>query len=211
MYSKPTNQLENVLVRFIPKPAVALACEMLRQHPHHITITPPRTTKLGDFTVKPNRDKHEITVNGDLNKYAFLITLMHELAHLITYNQFKNRVKPHGPEWKENFKKTLGPFLALEIFPADVQLAIKSYLQNPDASTCSDVQLSSVLALYDKNNSGEILLQQLRDGEHFFYGKERREFVRLRKNRTRILCKEVATGHDFLFSAVSKIIKSNNG
>lgn len=198
-------------MRFIPKAAVNLACDMLRQHPHHITITPPRTTKLGDFTVKPNREKHEITVNGDLNKYAFLITLMHELAHLITYNQYKNRVKPHGQEWKENFKKTLGPFLALDIFPTDVQLAIKYYLQNPDASTCSDVRLSSVLALYDKNPSGEILLQQLHDGEHFFYGKERREFVRLRKNRTRILCKEVATGHDYLFSAVSKIIKSNNG
>jgi hypothetical protein len=210
LYSKPTNQLENVLVRFIPKPAVALACEMLRQHPHHITITPPRATKLGDFTVKPNREKHEITVNGDLNKYAFLITLMHELAHLITYNQFKNQVKPHGPEWKDNFKRTLGPFLEIHVFPELVQKAIYQYLQNPDASTCTDLHLSAVLSLYDKNESGEILLEHLKDGERFYYGKEKRIFLRIRKNRTRILCREEASGHEFLFSAVSKIIKWSN-
>lgn len=210
LYHKPTAQLENVLVRFIPKSAVPLACEWLRKYPHHITITPPRATKLGDFTVKPNREKHEITVNGDLNPYAFLITLMHELAHLITYIEYKNKVKPHGIEWKNNFKKTLGPFLSLNIFPRDVQIAITHYLQNPDASTCSDVQLSAVLALYDKNPSGEVLIQHLHDGDKFYYGKDRRIFIRIKKNRTRILCKEENTGMDYLFSAVTKVIKWSN-
>ena len=206
--SRPSTDLEAALSRFIPLAAVPLACQMLREHPHHINITPPRSTKHGDFSVRHDREKHQITVNGNLNPYAFLITLMHELAHLITYNQFKNRVKPHGEEWKNNFKKTLGPFLKLGIFPPDVHQAIQHYLSNPDAATCSNIPLSLVLARYDKHrNPNIILLENLPDGQHFFYGKEKREFVRIRKNRTRILCKEISSATDYLFSPVSKILK----
>ena len=206
--SRPSTDLEAALSRFIPLAAIPLACQMLREHPHHINITPPRSTKHGDFSVRHDREKHQITVNGNLNPYAFLITLMHELAHLITYNQYKNRVKPHGEEWKNNFKKTLGPFLHLGIFPSDVQTALQHYLNNPDAATCSNIPLSLVLARYDKHrNPNIILLENLLDGQHFYYGKEKREFVRIHKNRTRILCREVHTATDYLFSPITKVLR----
>jgi SprT protein len=208
--SRASTDLESALSRFIPKDAVPLACELLRKHPHHINITPPRSTKHGDFTVRPDREKHQITVNGNLNPYAFLITLMHELAHLITYNEFKNRVKPHGDEWKNNFKKTLGPFVQLGVFPWDVQQALHHYLTNPDAATCSNIPLSVVLARYDKHSHPDILLlAALMDGDHFYYGKEKREYVRLHKNRTRILCRDVQTQFDYLFSPVTKVLRKS--
>jgi SprT protein len=206
--SRASTDLESVLSRFIPPASVPLACQLLREHPHHINITPPRTTKHGDFTVRPDREKHHITVNGNLNPYAFLITLMHELAHLITYNEFKNRVKPHGTEWKNNFKKTLGPFLQLGVFPQDIQQALHHYLSNPDAATCSNIPLSVVLARYDRNqNPNVILLESLPDGHHFYFGKDKKEFVRMHKNRKRILCKEISTRLDYLFSPVSKVLR----
>jgi len=211
MPSRASTDLESALSRFIPANAVPLACSLLRQHPHHINITPPRSTKHGDFSVRPDREKHQITVNGNLNPYAFLITLMHELAHLITYNQFKNNVKPHGEEWKTNFKKTLGPFLQIGVFPSDVQHAVHHYLSNPDAATCSNVPLSLVLARYDRHQNPNVtLLEALTDGTHFYYGKDKKEFVRLHKNRKRILCKEIATRLDYLFSPVTKVIRKES-
>ena len=46
-------------------------------------------------------NNHRISVNGNLNKYSFLITLIHELAHLLTFTQYKNRVDPHGRNGRE--------------------------------------------------------------------------------------------------------------
>jgi hypothetical protein len=207
--AKKSTDLESVLVRFIPEQAVPLACELLRKYPHHIEITGPRSTKQGDFSVRPDRKKHQITVNGNLNKYAFLITLM--LAHLVTYLENGMHVKPHGEEWKNNFRRTLGPFLPLQIFPEDVHHAVHQYLTNPDAATCSNVPLSVVLAKYDRHSNPDIvLLETLHDGWNFYYGKEKREFMRIKKNRTRILCKEISTGHEYLFSPVTKVLRSSH-
>ncbi|HAD34265.1 MAG TPA: hypothetical protein DCF44_07170 [Chitinophagaceae bacterium] len=44
-----------------------------------------------------------MSVNGNLNSYHFLITLLHEIAHMLVWEQFRNRVKPHGLEWKHVF------------------------------------------------------------------------------------------------------------
>lgn len=211
MLAKNSTDLESVLARFIPEAAVPLACDWLRRYPHHIEITGPRKTKQGDFSVRPDRKKHQITVNGNLNPYAFLITLMHELAHLITFMEHGMHVKPHGDEWKNNFKKTLGPFLQLPIFPQDVHHAVHHYLSNPDAATCSNVPLSVVLAKYDRHsNPNVVLLETLHDGWNFYYGKEKREFMRIKKNRTRILCREISTGNEYLFSPVTKVLKSEH-
>lgn len=59
---------------------------------------------------------HQITINQNLNKYAFLLTLVHEIAHLITYVNHGWNVKGHGPEWKNCFKKQITPFMRDEVF-----------------------------------------------------------------------------------------------
>jgi hypothetical protein len=35
------------------------------------------------------RDSTEITVNSSLNKYKFLITLIHEISHLVAFEIWK--------------------------------------------------------------------------------------------------------------------------
>jgi SprT protein len=203
---KNSTNLEAALKPFLPPEALELACEKLRAYPHHLVITEPRSTKLGDFTADPRGNRHVLTVNGNLNSYAFLITLMHELAHLVTYINHRDKVKPHGVEWKGYFKQTLGPFLRRNVFPDDVAKAIASYLANPAASTCADIPLSKTLARYDKKSHPDIqLLDDIPHNARFVYGREHRVFIKGERIRTRYRCFEEATKHEYLFSPLVKI------
>ena len=81
-----------------------------------LTITRQRNTILGDFRNAHQGKPHRISINGNLNSYSFLITLLHELAHLLTYNNFQHKVLPHGKEWKKTFSDLLLTFLKKDIF-----------------------------------------------------------------------------------------------
>jgi SprT protein len=205
-----STDLETALKPFLPEASVDLVCEKLRQYPHHLVITPPRSTKLGDFKADSRTGKMELTVNGNLNPYAFLITLMHELAHLITHLEHGWKIKPHGAEWKGAFKRTLGPFLRRDIFPEDLQLAIHQYLQNPGATSCSDLQMAKVLARYDKTSNPAIcLVDDLPSGASFVYGRQKQTFVKGAKVRTRIQCTSADTGHLYLFHPLTKVMRKD--
>ena len=78
------------LQRFIPAASVPQTLQLLHQYKVHLTITRNRKSVLGDYRHADGQQAHRISVNGDLNKYAFLITLLHELAHLVTFEN-------HGP------------------------------------------------------------------------------------------------------------------
>src|SRR5690606_28773275 len=106
-----------------------------------LKIKRERSTRLGDYTSPRGGLNHVITINHNLNKYAFLITLVHEVAHLVTYNEYKNSVNPHGTEWKNHFRELMQPFLNTDIFPLEVFSALRRYMSNPAASSCSDINL----------------------------------------------------------------------
>ena len=86
------------LSQFIPDPSAPLILEYLHHYKVHLTITRERKSVLGDYRHATHSNNHRISVNGNLNKYAFLITLLHELAHLLTFEKFGNRIPPHGKE-----------------------------------------------------------------------------------------------------------------
>jgi SprT protein len=205
--AKDSTDLESALKPFLPENSLELVCEKLREYPHHLTITRPRATKLGDFTADPKGRRHVLTVNGNLNPYAFLITLMHELAHLITWVKYKNTVKPHGQEWKSEFKQTLGPFLRRNVFPEDVARAVQNYLANPAAATCRDIHLSKALARYDRNNHPDVkLLDDVPLHGRFVYGRDRRVFIKGERLRTNYRCFEEKTHYEYWFSPLTKIL-----
>jgi hypothetical protein len=52
---------------------------------------------------------------------AETMTLLHELAHLITFIRFGHRVDAHGKEWKQQFSELLKHFLETSIFPIDIR------------------------------------------------------------------------------------------
>jgi len=205
-YSRRSTDLEGALARFVPERALAPVCDMLRAHPHHLEITPARSSKYGDFSIDHPSGTPRISVNGNLNPYAFLITLTHELAHLLTWKAHRDAVKPHGAEWKTAFRVTLSPFLNKEIFPEDVERALVRYLHNPAASTCSDTHLALVLSRHDRNSNPDVvLLGDAPANIRFMYGRDKRVFIKGEQLRKRYQCQCERTRAIYLFSPIAKV------
>jgi len=194
------------LQHYLPDNSAQLSLDLLQRYKVHLTITKERKTVLGDYRHAHNNAAHRISVNGNLNKYAFLITLVHELAHLVTFIQYGNRVQAHGREWKQVYKMLLLQFLGLNIFPQDIVAALQSSLHNLPASSCADEGLMRVLRRYDKKEDGMLLVEELPDGALFSLedGKIFKKGQRLRK---RFQCTEVKTGKLYLFSPIYEVKK----
>lgn len=193
--------LQKILSSYVPTGTASLLVDWLIDHRILLKITRRRKSILGNY-YHPNRTRgHVITINEDLNKFAFLITLVHEFAHLTNWLKHRNTVQPHGIEWKEEFQTLMFPFLKPEILPADVMQALEVYLKNPLASSCSDLQLIRVLKRHD-NNSLQ-LVEELPHNSIFKFGK--RSFRKGEKIRTRFKCVELASGKTFLFSPVAEV------
>ena len=133
-----------ILEKYLPEPAVPQILEWLTSSNVQLNISRSRTTKLGDYRSPHKVNYHKISVNHDLNRYQFLLTLVHELAHLRTFETYKNRVRPHGKEWKACFREMMDPFLNASVFPADLLLPVKQYMQNPSSSTSNTALLKAM-------------------------------------------------------------------
>ncbi|MEI6020667.1 MAG: SprT-like domain-containing protein [Bacteroidota bacterium] len=192
----------DVLKKYLPEGAVSLIAEWIVKYDFKLKIKKERSTRLGDYTSPRNGLNHLITVNHNLNKFSFLITLVHEVAHLVTYTQFKNSVSPHGAEWKQNFKELIQPFLSTDIFPLEVFAALRKYMQNPAASSCSDVQLLRTLKLHDSNEA--LFIEHLPLHTMFLYNGNRL-FQKGEKIKKRYKCKEMSSGNVYLFNPLVEV------
>ena len=177
----------------------------LNQYKVQLTITRQRQTVLGDYRHAHKEKSHRISVNGNLNKYSFLITLLHELAHLFTFDKFGNKVQPHGAEWKQAFGNILSKFLIKKIFPPDIEIALQKTLKNPAASSCGDMHLLRTLRNYDVKKENNLLVEQLPAGSKFSI-KGGRIFVKNEKVRTRYKCLELATNKYYLFNGLYEVV-----
>lgn len=178
----------------------------LQHYKVQLTITRQRQSILGDYRHAHDGKGHRISINGNLNKYNFLITLLHELAHLFTYERFGHRVQAHGQQWKDEFSKILAQFLSKKIFPPEIESALMQTLKNPAASSCGDEKLLRVLRNYDAKKENQFLVEQLKEGDTFKI-KGNRIFVRGTKIRTRFKCMELATKKWYLFSGLYEVVK----
>jgi hypothetical protein len=160
---------------------------------------------LGDYRHPSMGSNHKITVNGNLNKYEFLITLLHELAHLLCFEQYRNRVEAHGKEWKQIYGNLLGAFIEMDLFPNDITKSLKKTLLNPAATANGETALLLVLRQYNKiNKSGAVVLASLPDGI-LFTAEKGRIYKKIKLRRKRIECLEVKTGNIYLFSALTEV------
>jgi SprT protein len=192
------------LGRWIPEKAAPLILEYLNHYHVHLTITRERKSVLGDYRHATRTSNHRISVNGNLNHYSFLITLIHELAHLVTFMEWGNSVNSHGKEWKAIYRKMLEEFIRLAVFPTDVLSALKKSLHNLPASSCADENLMRVLKRYDENNGELLLVEQIPEGGCFSL-EDKRIFRKGKKLRKRYQCMELATGKLYLFSPIYEV------
>lgn len=187
------------LSNYLPAESVQQVSGWLSKHNCNLKISSPRKTKFGDY--KFSNNQHHITINNDLNKYAFLITLTHEIAHMFVFEKYRNSVLPHGTEWKMTFQKLMLNFIP--ILPEDIQKSISYYLKNPKASTSSDPKLFSVLRNYDSEKY--LVVSQIEDNTKF-YTIDKVQFTRICKVRTRIKCKNLENNKIYLFNPNCKIV-----
>jgi SprT protein len=192
------------LSRWIPAKAAPPILEYLNHYQVHLTITRERKSVLGDYRHATHTSNHRISVNGNLNHYSFLITLIHELAHLVTFMEYGNGVQSHGREWKKIYRKILEEFIPLSVFPVDVLTALKKNLHDLPASSCADEGLMRVLRRYDADKDGLLLVEQIPDGGCFAL-EDKRVFRKGKKLRKRYQCIEVATGKLYLFSPIYEV------
>ena len=193
-----------VLQKYIPEPAVPIIARWIIEYDFKLKIKRERNTKLGDYRSPLGKQNHIITINYNLNKYAFLITLVHEVAHLVTFTKHKDAVNPHGEEWKQNYKLLMRHFLNADYFPTDVLLALQKHLISPAASSCSDSHLLRILKRYDEKSDSKIFIETLPHKTVFKYNGER-FFEKGERIRTRYRCKEIATGSIYLFHALAEV------
>jgi hypothetical protein len=168
----------------IPSAAYAVVLNWLRRNPVVVRVSKPRLTKLGDYRTGTRTQPHRITVNEDLNKYAFLVVLVHEFAHYTTFQKFR-RHQPHGKEWKAEYKRLMRPFLSREVFPADVLQALEHHLQDAPSSSCTDHGLMRVLRRYDRDPHP--FLEELIENTIFRFNQ--RIFVKGPRLRKRYKCR----------------------
>jgi len=200
----PLNQLEN----YLPPGTGNAVMDYLHQYKIHLTVAKERKSILGDYRHRTGNANHRISVNGNLNKFSFLITLLHELAHLLTFEQYGNKVQAHGKEWKMVFGNLLQQFVQHKIFPADIENELLQSFKNPAASSCAEDGLQRVLRKYDIKENHQQLIEELSINA-LFRIKDGRVFQKGEKLRKRFKCKEVQTGKLYLFSPVYEVMIVN--
>ncbi len=200
---------EHVLSQYLPVGAAPVIARWIDYFQCEFKISKNRATKLGDYRHPYNGTGHKISVNNNLNAYAFLVTTVHEFAHLLTWNDHRNKVKPHGDEWKRNFKRMMVPFIEKNIFPDDVHKAIINYLDNPTAASCTDLKLSRTLKKYD-TAIGLLRLEEL-PVNTLFTIKDGRRFKKGERLRKRYRCLCLDNGNVYLFNPLAEVTLAATG
>jgi hypothetical protein len=195
--------LSETLLKYLPEHAVNLCFELIKANRVHLKIVNERQTRHGDYR-KGISGRHEITVNSNLNKYRFLITLVHEIAHLVAFEKFGRNIKPHGNEWKMTFQRLMVPFIRPEIFPHTVLPLVANHFRNPTASSDTDARLAFALKEFDERKPDVHYVHEVPAGS-LFRIKNGRIFKKQGLRVKRYECLEVHSGRLFLFNANAEV------
>ena len=200
------NQQIQILAEYLPEMAVKPVADLIVRYNIHFRISQSRRTKLGDYRPPINQPYHKISVNHDLNQYAFLITFIHEVAHLIVFEKHKTHVSsPHGIEWKRAYRDLMQTFIKLKVFPEDVETEVSKSIINSKASSTAEIELTRVLRGYDKNKSEGIThLENLPEGSTFVI-KTGRRFTKGAKRRIRFMCQNIDNQRWYLFHPLTEV------
>jgi len=190
-----------LLRKYIPSAAWPVVLSWLRNNPIQVRISRPRQTKLGDYRSASRTQPHRVSVNADLNPYAFLVTLVHEFAHYSTFVNTRRWTSPHGPAWKNEYARLMRPFLSPEVFPADVLHALERHLVDAPASSCTDQNLMRVLMNHDP--VPRQLLEELPDRSVFRFNE--RVFVKGPQLRKRYKCHCLNDRRNYIIDPLAEV------
>ena len=209
----PRALMKTKLLPHLPEESIDFIIYWLIENKVQLRISKTRSTKLGDYRFPRPGTIPKISVNQNLNKYSFLITLVHEMAHHAVFSSVQThnyaslrknkRPKPHGLEWKSEYRKLMAPFLNRSIFPMEILSVLEDYFENPRASSTADKQLSRILKTFDQPNGKEILENLPFDT--VFHLPNGRRFQKKEKIKTRYRCFCLKTKKIYLFNPLAEV------
>ncbi len=190
----------------IPTTAITQVKLYLSSRDLGVKIVSKRKTKHGDYR-KTVSGAHQITINKGSNPYRFLITLIHELAHFVAFQEFGYRIQPHGKEWKMTFQKLMLPLINPTVFPESLLAVLALHFKNPKASSDTDFNLVKELSKFDPITDKTYVFE-LEEGTLFSIP-DGREFKLGKKRIKRFECEEISTRKKYVFSPHAEVIEIN--
>ncbi len=182
---------------FIPAGALQLIESWLPKTGVKIVVKNGRKSKLGDYRRLLNG--HQITINGDLNQDFFLFTLTHEIAHLRAFVKYGYKIKPHGKEWKHEFREMLNE--SISFYSPSFAKEVVRFKKNPKASLFSDHGIAK--AYMETKGNGKPVLDDLKEKTIFRIGN--RIFKKGEKRKIRYLCADLSNGKKYWVNGLAPV------
>ena len=199
MYNK--ENLQALLYPFFHDSIIVYIENLIILHKIEFILSKPRKTKLGDYRAMDQKNRFIITVNNDLNPVQFLVTTLHEMAHHVTFTKYKNYVKPHGAEWKQEYQRLFMPLILNENIEDALKKMFAAHIQNPKATSYSDVHLNDYLI--STFNPSVKRVADAPMNKPFVLGN--RTFVKEKKLRTRYLCVDLSNNKKYLIHGLTEV------
>lgn len=200
------------LQKYFPPSAVEPTIQVLCKYHINLRISSERTSKNGDFRPGINGQRHNISVNGNLNQYEFLMVFLHELAHVIVFEKYRGRrLSSHGKEWKQQYGSLLREATDQGFFHPSINQLMHKYSYSVKASGIADLELTKALRAFDKPNGKPSLqlLDELPEGS-VFIAKNGKTFIKGAKVRKRYFCACATTGKRYIVNPMLKVTLHKN-
>ncbi len=202
-----------MLLAHVPANAVEYVKGLIADHRIKLRITRQRQTKLGDFKPARNGCPHKMSINGNLNKYEFLLVFLHELAHLRVFEQHGHACRPHGKAWKHKYGTYIRDGLERGFFHHRLQAPLMAYSYRVKALGVADMSVARVLRDFDRKEKartkgiadGWLFLEEIPEGALFKTGNGRM-FRKAEKLRTRYACRCEDTRRRFLIHGAARVM-----
>lgn len=197
------NNIQDRLSKYLPGNTLDLVCSYLPQNNLEISIVHDRITKLGDFRPASKFcNYHKISINKGLNPYSFLITLLHEIAHLQVFEKYGPKVKSHGKEWQSEYTELIFPFLEQHLLPDELHGVLCKHFPFPSASSSTDSNLVNVLRKYDARSIVLTLDNILTNDLFVFRGTT---YKKIKKLRSYCYCIRVSDNRAFRIHSIAEV------
>ncbi|MDD4646193.1 MAG: SprT-like domain-containing protein [Bacteroidales bacterium] len=155
--------------------------------PVPVFLAKTRRSKHGDFRVPRTGKQAYITINHDLHPVEFLVTLAHEIAHYRNWIRYGRRVKPHGQEWRNEFRALLAEVLKAEILEKEIAAeVVQHYFKRALIGSGTSEQLNRLLGK-TQENSNVLHVSDLPEGACFTL-RSGKTFIKGKKLRKRYQC-----------------------
>ena len=189
------------LQKYLPENTLPFLKTWFGEHYIHIKITKGRNSKLGDYRKMPDKS-HQITINSTLQPQLFFFVLTHELAHLLAFENFGNRISPHGSEWKNTFRTML--LESISIYSEDLKPIILKFSKAPKANFMSSSDLVKYFHIenYEDETS---YIEDLETEDRFIYRKQ--TYIIEGKRKKNYICLNLDNGKRYIFKPLARVEK----